>query len=168
MPYNNTNALTDKEFYAGTARLMDYKASTIRKYWEDGLYEFIVRELFFRGSIRIPHLGTFSLKHLEETYSKQTDANGNPVVYKVPERDIPVFTPHDTFINDVNNMGVTKKFRKRAKAGKLNPADIKRQERADLLGDFGSMSEERQAIAKGNFAEKLAKLKEENGKKGKS
>ena len=167
MPYNNTNALTDKEFYAGIARLMDNKPTTVRKYWEDGIYEFIVRELFFRGSIRIPHIGTISLKHLEKTYSRQTDVNGKPVVYEVPERDIPVFTPHDDFINDVNNMGVTKRFRKRAKAGKLNPADIRRQERADLLGDFGSLSEERQAIAKENFAEKLAKMKEEKKKEGK-
>lgn len=160
MPYNNSNELTDKEFYMGVARFLGVTYQTAKKYWEDGFNEFIVRELYFKGSCRIPHLGTFALKHMAEGFSNQKDENGNDVVYKILERDIPYFTPHDTFVNDVNMQGVTKKYRKRLKKGQLTQRDYERQIRAEKIGAFGSMSAERIEKSKENFQELLKKKKE--------
>ena len=161
MPYNNGGAITDKEFYTGVSRFLDVTYRTVGKYWEDGFYEFIVREIWLKGSLRIPHLGTFSLQHIDESFQTQTNADGEKVVYRVPERDIPIFTPGDDFINDVNFEGVTKKYRKRAKANKLNPADVRRQERVVKFGNYGSMSPERVEQAKQNFQEMLEQKKKE-------
>ena len=168
MPYNNSNALTDREFYTGVSRFLDVTQDTIRRYWTNGFYEFIVREVWLKGTLRIPHLGTFSLKHMDEKFQTQTDVDGNKVVYRVPERDIPVFTPADDFTNDVNFEGVTKNYRRRAKANRLNPADIRRQERIKQFGEYGSIDPERVEIAKENFKEMLNKKKEESEGKSNS
>ena len=159
MPYNNGGAITDKEFYTGVSRFLDVTYPTVRKYWEDGFYEFIVREIWLKGSLRIPHLGTFNLKHMDESFQRQKGPDGKEVVYRVPERDIPIFTPADDFTNDVNFQGVTKKFRKRAKNNKLNAADIRRQERALQFGEYGSIGQERVEQSKQNFQEMLAQKK---------
>lgn len=164
MPYGNTNAITDKEFYSGIARLLNVTPSTVKKYWEDGFNEFIIRELYFRGTCRVPHFGTFSLKHIPEEVQIQKDENGEEVTYFVPERDKPIFTPHDDMINDVNMQGVTKKYRKRVKANQLTYRDIARQQRADKLGVFGSINEDRVNASKVSFKELLEQRKAQNEK----
>lgn len=161
MPYGNSNAITDKEFYAGVARFLDVKPATIKKYWEDGFNEFIIRELYFRGTCRLPHLGTFVLTHEPESAQVQKDAEGKEVTYYVPERDKPKFIPHDDMINDVNMQGVTKKYRKRMKAGQLTQRDYIRQQRADKLGIFGSLTDQRIEASKADFKEMLEQRKAE-------
>ena len=162
MPYGNSNAITDKEFYAGIARFLNVTSATVKKYWVDGIVEFIIRELYYRGTCRVPHLGTFSLIHEPESMQVQKNENGNEVTYVVPERDRPVFTPHDDMINDVNMQGVTKRYRKRAKAGQLNQRDYVRQQRSEKLGIFGSLTDQRIEASKADFKEMLEQRKAEN------
>lgn len=164
MPYVNSNAITDKEFYSGVARLLDVTPSTVKRYWEDGFNEFIIRELYFRGTCRLPHFGTFSLQHTPEEVQIQKDENGEEVTYFVPERDKPIFTAHDDMINDVNMQGVTKKYRKRVKNNQLTYRDIARQERAKKLGVFGSIAEDRVNASKASFKEMLEQRKAEKEK----
>lgn len=160
MPYNKTNSITDKEFYSGIARLLDVTPTTVKRYWEEGFNEFIIRELYFRGNCRLPHFGTFSLMHENESVQVQKDANGEEVVYVVPERDKPIFTPHDTLVNDVNMQGVTKKYRRRLKENQLTRRDLERQKRADKLGVFGSIEDQRIEASKAGFQELLKKRRE--------
>ena len=111
-------------------------------------------------SCTIPNLGTFTLVHEPESYQKQINDKGEEVIYKVPARDKPVFTPHDTFINDVNYMGVTKAYRKRVRKNQLTAMDYRRQQRAAELGEYGSKAQERIEQSKENFKELLKKKKE--------
>lgn len=160
MPYGNSSKNTDKELYTDIARLLDVSVPTVKRYIVDGFYEAIVRRIYLQRSCTIPNLGTITLVHEPEYYQKQTDENGNEVVYKIPARDKPVFTPHDTFINDVNYMGVTKAYRKRAKKNQLTAMDYRRQQRAAELGEFGSKAQEQIEKSKENFKELLKKKKE--------
>ena len=153
--------LTDKEFFTQMARFSDVTSpSTCAKYWYAAC-EVIIRELFYNGTCRVPGLGTFSTRKVGENIQIQKGPNGKEVIYKVPEREVPIFTPHDDMINDINMQGVTKKYRKRLKAGALSQRDYERQVRAEALGVVGSLSEERINASK----EKFKKLLEEKKKK---
>lgn len=161
MPYGNSDKNTDKELYTDISRLLGVAVSTVRRYIVDGFYEAVVRRLYLKRTCTIPNLGTFTLVHEPESYQKQKDENGEEVIYKVPARDKPVFIPHDTFINDVNYMGVTKAYRKRMKKNQLTAMDYRRMQRAAELGDFGSNAQERVQQAKDNFREMLEQKKKE-------
>lgn len=163
MPYNNSDKNTDKELYVEVARLLGVTVSTVRKYFVDGFYEAFVRLTWAKGSCTIPHFGTITLVHEPERYQVQKNAEGEEVIYKVPARDKPVFTPHDTFINDVNNLGVTKSYRKRMKRNQLTTMDYRRQQRAEELGNFGSMSPERIEKSKEDWKKKLEEKKRGEG-----
>lgn len=160
MPYNNSDKNTDKELYTEVARLLGVTVPTVRKYFLDGFYEAIVRFCFLKGKCTIPNLGTISLVHEDEYYQTQKNEKGEEVIYKVAARDKPVFFPHDTFINDVNCLGVTKAYRKRARKNQLTAMDYRRQQRAAELGNYGSMTPERIEQSKENFKEWLKKKKE--------
>lgn len=161
MPYGNSNKNTDKEFYTDISRLLGVSVQTVKRYVIEGFYEAIVRRIYLQRSCTIPNLGTFTLVHEPEYYQKQINENGEEVIYKVPARDKPVFTPHDTFINDVNYMGVTRAYRKRARKNQLTAMDYRRQQRAAELGEFGSKAQERIEQSKENFKELLEKKKKE-------
>lgn len=162
MPYNNSSKKqTDKEVYTGMGRLIGVTAATMKKYLIEAVYEYIVRTLWLVGVVRIPNLGTFTLRRVAENVQVQRNIDGEEVIYRVPERDVPVFTPHDTFINDVNMMGVTKAYRKRKKNGVLTENDYKRQQRADIFGVYGSLSKERIEASEKEFGEFLDGLKKE-------
>lgn len=165
MPYGNSNKNTDKELYTDIARLLDVSPQTVKKYIVDGFYEAIVRRIYLQRSCTIPNLGTFTLVHEPESYQRQINENGEEVIYKIPARDKPVFTPHDTFINDINYMGVTKAYRKRAKKNQLTAMDYRRQQRAAELGSYGSMTPERIEQSKENFKELLEKKKKKQEEK---
>ena len=89
----------------------------------------------------------------------QKGPNGKEIVYRVPEREVPIFTPHDDMINDINMQGVTKAYRRRLKAGTLTQRDYERQVRAEALGVVGSLSEERINASKDKFKEMLNEKK---------
>lgn len=161
MPYNNSNKQTDKEVYTGMGRLIGVTAATMKKYWIEAAYEYIVRTLWLTGCVKIPNLGTFTLRRTAENIQIQRTVDGKEMTYLVPERDVPVFTPHDTFINDVNMMGVTQAYRKRKKNGVLTENDYKRQQRADILGVYGSLSKERIENSEREFSKFLDELKKE-------
>lgn len=160
MPYGNSDKNTDKELYTDIARLLGVSPQTVKRYIIDGFYESIVRRIYLQRSCTIPNLGTFTLVHEPEYYQKQINENGEEVIYKVPARDKPVFTPHDTFINDVNYMGVTKAYRKRVRKNQLTAMDYRRQQRAAELGEYGSKAQERIEQSKENFKELLKKKKQ--------
>ena len=161
MPYNNSDKNTDKELYTEVARLLGVTVPTVRKYFIDGFYEAIVRFCYLKGKCTLPNLGTISLVHEDEYYQTQKNEKGEEVIYRVAARDKPVFHPHDTFINDVNCLGVTKAYRKRAKKNQLTVMDYRRQQRAAELGSYGSMTPERIEQSKENFKELLEKKKKE-------
>lgn len=151
--------LTDKEFFTQMARFADVTdPRTCAKYWYAAC-EVIIRELFYNGTCRVPGLGTFSTRKVGEQIQIQKGPEGREVVYRVPEREVPVFTPHDDMINDINMQGVTKQYRKRLKAGTLTQRDYERQVRAEALGVMGSLSEERLEASKKKFKEMLDEKK---------
>lgn len=158
MAWGNTT-LTDKEFFTQMARFADVNSlQTVQKYWYAAC-EVIIRELFYNGTCRVPGLGTFSTRKVGEQIQIQKGPEGREVVYRVPEREVPVFTPHDDMINDINMQGVTKQYRKRLKAGTLTQRDYERQVRAEALGVVGSLSEERLEASKKKFKEMLDEKK---------
>lgn len=158
MAWGNTT-LTDKEFFTQMARFADVNSlQTVQKYWYAAC-EVIIRELFYNGTCRVPGLGTFSTRKVGEQIQIQKGPEGREVVYRVPEREVPVFTPHDNMINDINMQGVTKQYRKRLKAGTLTQRDYERQVRAEALGVIGSLSEERLEASKKKFKEMLDEKK---------
>ena len=169
MPCNNSDKNTDKEFYAEVARLLNVTVPTAKRYWIDGFYEVIVRMMYRSGGCRLPNLGNFFSVHEEEYFQSQKDPahpKGEKILYKVPARDRPEFTPHDTFINDINNMAVTKAARKRVRRQQLTSSDFKRIQRASSLGDYGSITPDRVKKAEDSLLEKLEEKKKEkeNGK----
>ena len=152
--------LTDKEFFTQMARFADVTdPRTCAKYWYAAC-EVIIRELFYNGTCRVPTLGTFTTKHIDEKIQVQKGANGEKVVYPVIARDIPEFIPHDDMINDINMQGVTKKYRKRLKSGNLSKRDYERQARADALEVAGNIAEHRLEASKEKFQELLKQKKE--------
>ena len=160
MAWGNTT-LTDKEFFTQMARFADVNSlQTVQKYWYAAC-EVIIRELFYNGTCRVPGLGTFSTRKVGEQIQIQKGPEGREVVYRVPEREVPVFTPHDDMINDINMQGVTKQYRKRLKAGTLTKRDYERQIRAESLGVFGSLSEEPIEATKKKFKEMLDEKKKQ-------
>lgn len=156
----NGVALTDREFFKQMARFADVSnLETVQKYWYAAC-EVIIRELFYNGSCRVPALGTFSTRKVGEQVQIQKGPDGKEVVYKVPEREVPMFTPHDDMINDINMQGVIKQYRKRLKSGKLSKRDYERQARADALEVAGNMAEHRLEASKEKFQELLRQKKE--------
>ena len=152
--------LTDKEFFTQMARFADVNdPRTCAKYWYAAC-EVIIRELFYNGTCRVPTLGTFTTKHIGESIQVQKGIDGKQVVYQVPPRDVPEFTPHDDMINDINMHGVTKQYRKRLKAGKLSKRDYERQVRAEILNVDGNLTEKRLEDSKQKFNEMLKEKKE--------
>lgn len=167
MPYNNDYDLTKKEFFALASKIIEGnpKPKTAEKYWE-GFLEVIAREIYYHGSCRLPHLGKFTVKHIEEKIQIQKTPEGKEISYKVPERDIPVFTPHDDFINDMNYKGVTKQYRKRLKQGRLTARDYRRQLKSEYIADNlpdETTGDERLQKFKDDFAKRLEQLKEDKG-----
>lgn len=154
---------TNKEFFKQACRWKDSTSIQTAAEWWSAFQEVIIREVFYNGCCRVPGLGTFTIKEEESHYTKQRMPNGKEVTYLVPGRIIPIFTPEDDFINDVNMQGVTKKYRKRLKQGALTERDYTRQVRADSLAASAcvdEMVEQRREKAQQEF-QKLLKTKRE-------
>lgn len=128
----NITSSKTKEFYSLVSKLIDVPVTSVEKYWE-GFFEVISRRLYLTGVCDIPYLGEMRLVHRDESIQTQNH-NGREIRYYVPSRNIPVFTPEDDFVNDVNMMGVTKTYRNRAKKDMLSERDYKRLKRAAELG----------------------------------
>lgn len=166
MPWANSPDITNNEFYKEACRYADSKSTQTAAKWWLAFCEVITRRLYFDGRCRVPNLGIFGLRHVDESeqvqVSKQT---GKRDVYVVPERDVPIFSPHDDFINDVNMAGVTKAFRRRQKSNKLTQRDWIRVKRAEAVGATGIPDEARIEEAKKKFQEMLKeKAKHTKGK----
>lgn len=124
-----------KDFFNIASRFVGARPATAQTWW-NGFFEVIVRELYTSGMVYLPKIGYFTLQHMDEKIQKQKDPDGNGVkYYVVPERDKPVFTPDDDFINDINMTGVTKSYRKRLTHEGLTLRDKERERRAkEILG----------------------------------
>ena len=136
----NSDEIRKEEFYLESARWMDTTdIRKVQKCW-DAFVETITRELFFRGKCVVPFIGTFYTRHIKEGVHKTHDQEGYEMYYYVPDHDMPAFRPCDSFINDINMQGVTKKFRTRLKQNKLNLRDrqrITKKEAMEILKDMG-------------------------------
>lgn len=161
-----SKALTDKEFYTQACRWADSTNMQTAAKWWNAFAEVICREIFYSSSVRMPKIGTFGTRIVGEQLQTQTDPkSGEKVIYKVPERIVPVFYPDDDFINDCNNNGVTKAYRKRLKKGQLTQRDYERQIRAESMGVVGALSEEKIERAKAEFEKMLKEKKKKFNEK---
>jgi len=133
MPIGDTEIKSDKEFYQEACQWADCKNINEAKKWWNAFYEIFVHDLYFVGKSRAPKLGQFGVKFIPETTQKQKGKNGRVIMYTVPARTRPTFTPHDTFVNDINMHGVTKKYRRRLKNNEMKQDDIKRELRAEAI-----------------------------------
>lgn len=158
---------TNKEFFKQACRWKDSTSIYTAAEWWSAFQEVIIREVFYNGCCRVPGIGTFTIKEEESHYMKQRMPNGKEVTYLVPGRIVPIFTPEDDFINDVNMQGVTKQYRKRLKKGALTERDYTRQIRADSLAASAcvdEMIEQRRESAKKEFQKLLEKKREDKVK----
>lgn len=158
---------TNKEFFKQACRWKDTTSIQTAAEWWSAFQEVIIREVFYNGCCRVPGIGTFTIKEEESHYMKQRMPNGKEVTYLVPGRIVPIFTPEDDFINDVNMQGVTKQYRKRLKKGALTERDYTRQIRADSLAAgacVDEMIEQRRESAKKEFQKLLEKKREDKAK----
>lgn len=158
---------TNKEFFKQACRWKDSTSIYTAAEWWSAFQEVIIREVFYNGCCRVPGIGTFTIKEEESHYMKQRMPNGKEVTYLVPGRIVPIFTPEDDFINDVNMQGVTKQYRKRLKKGALTERDYTRQIRADSLAASAcvdEMIEQRRESAKKEFQKLLEKKREDKAK----
>ena len=158
---------TNKEFFKQACRWKDSTSIQTAAEWWSAFQEVIIREVFYNGCCRVPGIGTFTIKEEESHYMKQRMPNGKEVTYLVPGRIVPIFTPEDDFINDVNMQGVTKQYRKRLKKGALTERDYTRQIRADSLAAgacVDEMIEQRRESAKKEFQKLLKKKREDKAK----
>ena len=163
MPYNNTLKNTDKEFYIEVARLLNVTPATAKRYWVDGFYEAIVRMTYRNGIFRFPIMGTITTTFEPEYYQEQVnpdDPKGEKVLYKVPARDKPHFTFNSDFVDDINNMAVTKAGRKRVRKNQLNSVDYRRMQRSAVLGDYGTLTPDRIEQANQDLLKKLQEKKD--------
>lgn len=145
--------LTNKEFYKQAARWADVtNINTVVKYWE-AFVEVIVREVYYNGSCKLPSVGTITTKTLPKTTQHQIDKNGKEHFYEVPARVLPVFTPEDDFINDINMQGVTKTYRRRLNQGQLSKRDYIRKARYEDMST--KVTEEMVEDSKSKFQELL-------------
>lgn len=153
-----------KEFFNLSSRFIGARPATARTWWES-FYEVIVRELYTSGMVYLPKIGYFTLKHIDEQVQKQKNPEGGFKYYVVPERDKPVFTPDDDFINDVNMTGVTKSYRRRLNYDGLTLRDKEREKRAkQILGlepeEINTEEAKTKCRATFNFEDKLQELKD--------
>lgn len=150
---------TNKEFFQQACRWKDSTSTQTAAQWWAAFQEVIIRELFYNGTCRVPGLGRFGVEERAGGYVKSKDEKGRPVNYYVPPRVVPIFTPEDDFINDINMQGVTKAYRKRLKKGELTQRDFEREIRADTLDGeamLDEMVEQRREQAQADFQEFLA------------
>lgn len=166
---NNFHSMmtTNKEFFKQACRWKDTTSIQTAAEWWSAFQEVIIREVFYNGCCRVPGIGTFTIKEEESHYIKQRMPNGKEVTYLVPGRIVPIFTPEDDFINDVNMQGVTKQYRKRLKKRALTERDYTRQIRADSLAAgacVDEMIEQRRESAKKEFQKLLEKKREDKAK----
>ena len=149
---------SDIELYRLVARELDCTAQTARKY-VDAIVEVIAKEVYLRGTCRVPNLGIFDAQHIDEKIQKQVH-DGEVFEYIMPEHVKPIFTPCDTFINDCNMKGVTKLYRRRAKNKQLTVRDLQMIAKAEANERLKKVSEEAKEAAKIGFADKLKEKKE--------
>ena len=149
---------SDIELYRLVARELDCTAQTARRY-VDAIVEVIAKEVYLSGCCRVPNLGIFDAKHIDEKIQKQVH-DGEVREYIMPEHVKPVFTPCDTFINDCNMKGVTKMYRKRSKNKQLTVRDLERIAKAEAIERLKNVSVEMKETAKIDFADKLKEKKE--------
>lgn len=154
-------SLTDKEFYKEACRYCDAtNLNTAAKWWA-AFNEVIIRHLYFDKTVRLPNMGTFTLREVGESIQIQHGLEGNEILYRVPAREVPVFTPHDIMIDDVNMSGVTKAYRRRLKLGNLTQRDYERQCRAEALNIDGGLPEKYVEASKERFEKILEEKKKQ-------
>lgn len=151
--------ITNKEFFQQACRWKDCASTKTAAEWWAAFQEVIIREIFYNGSCRVPGLGKFIAEERKSSYVKQKDANGKEINYFVPARTVPVFTPEDDFINDINMQGVTKAYRKRLRNKGLIQRDFERELRAEALNATAAV-EEMAELRKAKSKEDLQKLLE--------
>lgn len=149
---------SDIELYRLVARELDCTAQTARRY-VDAIVEVVAKEVYLSGCCRVPNLGVFDAKHIDEKIQKQVH-DGEVREFVMPEHIKPIFTPCDTFINDCNMKGVTKLYRKRSKKKQLTVRDLERIAKAEALERLKNVSAEMKEVAKADFADKLREKRE--------
>lgn len=159
----------EKDFFLLAQRMADCKNASVVKWW-NVFYEVILRQLYLAGAVYLPNIGWIELKKREGKVFNRKRQDGTIEVVDVPERNMPIFTPEDDFVNDVNLVGVTKNYRQRVKNGSLTVRDKERERRTQaLMGDNFYMSEKakekRSEILRDEFEERLKNMRKNHEKK---
>lgn len=130
--FPNYKGLSKTEFFNALATWANSYDKARMEQYTKALVEVIIRELRFHDEVRVPYLGTFAVQHYEarEYEVKQPDKTKKTV--KVPARDLPVFIPSDTLINDINDKGITKEYKKRVRRGTTTWRDYARELRHEM------------------------------------
>ena len=130
--FPNYKGLTDKEFYAAAAQWADmYDKQRMERYTK-ALAEVIIHELCFVGELRVPYLGMFAVQKYKGYEYTTKDFGGKPRKVRVPDRQIPIFVPCDSLINDVNSEYATKEFKRRENRGTMSWRDYTRELRHEM------------------------------------
>ena len=148
--------MTDNEFYKAVAVWANIKDPKTAKRYIDSIAEIIIRQIYYDGECKFPRIGTFKLKTVKGSTQVAME-DGEQVIYNIPEHYIPVFTPCDSFVDDVNETVVSKGGRKRMKQNKLSEADKKRIARQIAREKVDNMTEEKRRQAENDITEMINK-----------
>ena len=130
--FPNYKGLSEKEFYAAVAQWADmYDKARMERYTK-ALAEVLIHELVYAGELRIPYIGTFAVQKYKGYEYKMKGEDGKMKHIKVPSRQLPVFVPCDSLINDINSVYCTKEYKRRETRGEFTWRDYVRALRMDL------------------------------------
>ena len=153
---SGTCRMTDNEFYKAVAVWANIKDPNTAKRYIDSIAEIIIRQIYYDGECKFPRLGTFKLKTVKGSTQVAME-DGEQVIYNIPEHYVPVFTPTDGFIDDVNETIVSKGGRRRARENRISEADKKRIARQIAREKVDSMSDEKRKQAEYDITEMINK-----------
>lgn len=130
--FPNYKGLDEKEFYEALAQWADMYDKRRMERYTKAFAEVIIHELCFAEEVRVPYLGMFTVQKYKGYDYITKDFGGKPKKVHVPSRQMPVFIPCDSLVNDVNNEYVTKEFKRRENRGNLTWRDYTRELRHEL------------------------------------
>lgn len=144
--------LNEREFYEAVAQWADmYDKARMERYTK-AMAEVIIHELVYAGEVRVPYVGTFAVQRYKGYEYKAKGQDGKMHTVTVPARQLPVFVPCDSLINDINEIHRTHEYKRRKNRGEFTWRDYVRALRMDLYDaedeNFEQHTEETEAKVK--------------------
>ncbi len=144
--------LNEREFYEALAQWADmYDKARMERYTK-ALAEVVIHELVYAGEVRVPYIGTFAVQRYKGYEYKAKGNDGKMHTVTVPSRQLPVFVPCDSLINDINEIHRTREYKRRKSRGEFTWRDYVRALRMELWDaedeDFEQQTKETEAKVK--------------------